>query len=98
MTVPLTLRRLAQAGFDDAVDWYEQRYPSRGVAFASAVRRVFTDIATSPAAYPEVYPDVREALVSGYPYAVYYILGAARVTVIAVFHTSRDPSQWQSRA
>ncbi|MBM3981042.1 MAG: hypothetical protein FJ304_12290 [Planctomycetes bacterium] len=41
---------------------------------------------------------MREAGVSGYPYAVYYRIAPAEVTVLAVFHTSRDPNESQSRA
>ena len=34
---------------------------------------------------------------AGYPYAVYFQVSADRINVVAVFHTSRDPSAWQSR-
>jgi hypothetical protein len=70
MSLPVILRRLAQAEFD-AADWYEQRRAGRG-AFTDAVRQVLGGIAAQPDAHPEVHGDVREALVPGYPYAVYY--------------------------
>lgn len=55
-------------------------------------------IATTPEAFPEIHDDIREAAVSGYPYAVYYRIDPNQITVLAVFHTSRDPSIWQGRA
>ena len=97
MTTPIILRRLAQAEFDDAADWYERRQTGRGAAFTAAVRQTLTEIAATPDSYPEVDADVREAPVSGYPYAVYYRIDPTRITVLAVFHTSRDPVIWQSR-
>lgn len=97
MSTPIILRRLAQAEFDDAADWYDQR-AGRGAAFTAAVRRVLTDIAATPEAYPEVHADVREAGVTGYPFAVYYRVEPNQITVLAVYHTSRDPAGWQSRA
>jgi toxin ParE1/3/4 len=97
VSTPVALRRLAQAEFDDAVDWYEARRAGRGVAFTAAVRQVLTAIAAQPETYPEVHDDVREAFVSGFPYAVYYRIDATQVTVVAVFHTSRDPAEWQKR-
>jgi toxin ParE1/3/4 len=97
MSLPVIIRRLAQAEFDDAADWYEQRRIGRGAAFTAAVRQVLTSIATAPDTYPEVHYDVREAPVSGFPYAVYYRADPAQVTVLAVFHTSRDPAEWQKR-
>lgn len=98
MNPPVVLRRLAQAEFDDAADWYEGRQVGQGLAFTVAVRQVLADIKSRPEAHPEVYLDVREALVARYPYAIYYRPGRGRITVLAVFHTSRDPSGWQLRA
>jgi plasmid stabilization system protein ParE len=58
---------------------------------------VLDRIAEQPDFYAQVFEDVREALVSGYPYAVYYRVEAGQVIVLAVFHTARDPSIWQNR-
>ncbi|HJT75572.1 MAG TPA: type II toxin-antitoxin system RelE/ParE family toxin [Gemmataceae bacterium] len=98
MSVPIILRRLAQAEFDDAADWYEQRRAGRGAAFTAAVRQVLSAIGVQPDAHPQVHGEVREAPVPGYPYAVYYRPEAGQITVLAVFHTSRDPAEWQRRA
>ena len=98
MRMPVILRRMAQAEFDEAADWYEQRRAGRGAAFTAAVRQVLSRIAAAPDGHPEIYADIREAMVPGYPYAVYYRFDARQVTVLAVFHTSRDPTGWQSRA
>ncbi len=98
MSVPVILRRLARAEFDDAADWYEARRTGRGAAFTTADRQVLTAIGANPEAYPEVHGDVREALVPGYPYAVYYRPEQGQVTVLAIFHASRDPAEWQRRA
>ncbi|MGL4550907.1 MAG: type II toxin-antitoxin system RelE/ParE family toxin [Gemmataceae bacterium] len=69
----------------------------RGGAFTAAVRRVLDTIALQPDRYPEVFQDVREALVTGYPYAISYRADSTQVTVYAVYHTSRDPAVWQGR-
>ena len=98
MNLPVVLRRIAQVEFDDAADWYEAQRTGLGAAFTTAVRTVPQEIGARPGAHPEVYGDVREALVSRYPYAIYYHPGPSQVTVVAVFHTSRDPAEWQGRA
>ena len=97
VSVPLTFRRLALAEFYDAVDWYEQRSAGRGSTFLGAVRKILLEIAGAPDGYPEVHEDVREAAVPGFPYAAYYRIEPRRVHVLAVFHMSRDPTEWQSR-
>jgi plasmid stabilization system protein ParE len=41
--------------------------------------------------------DIREAIVRRFPYCVYFRVRHGRLIVLSVFHTSRDPSTWQSR-
>ncbi len=98
MSLPIVFRRAARAEYDDVADWYDQRRAGLGVAFTAEVQRVLDQIAAQPDVYPQVYQDVREALVSGYPYCVYYREEPGQVVVMSVFHTARDPSIWQGRA
>jgi len=98
MSLPVTLKRLAQAEFDDAVDRFESKRAGRGIEFNSAIRSIFDEISNDPKRYPEVRDDIREALVRDFQYAVYYRIETAQVVVLAVFHTSRDPVEWQRRA
>jgi toxin ParE1/3/4 len=97
MTLAIVLRRIAQIEFDDAANFYDRR-ANRGLGFTLAVRRVLTQIADNPEFYSVIMDGVREALVTGYPYAIYYRILTDRVEVLAVFHTSRDPAVWQSRS
>lgn len=98
MSLPVVFRRAAQAEYDAAVDWYEQRRTGLGTAFEAAVQRVLDQLAGQRDFYPAVFQDVREALVTGYPYCVYYREDPGQVVVLSVFHTARDPSIWQGRA
>jgi plasmid stabilization system protein ParE len=98
MSLPVVFRRAARAEFDDAANWYEQRSARRGALFSVAVRQVLDRIADQPRLYAEVFQDVREAPVPGYPYCVYYRPESSQLVVLAVFHASRDPSIWQGRA
>lgn len=98
MTLPLVFRSAARAEFDDAAAWYEARRTGLGADFVAEVQQVLDTIANQPDRYPVVYGDVREAPVRRFPYCVYYRVKPDRVVTLAVFHTSRDPAVWQSRA
>src|SRR5262249_3661795 len=98
MSLPVRLRRAAQSEYDEAADWYESRRAGLGVRFVAALQQIIQAIADQPDRYPEVWPGVREAPVSGWPYCVYYQVHDDHVMVIAVFHSARDPSVWQGRA
>jgi plasmid stabilization system protein ParE len=98
MSLPIRFLPEARDEFDAAFDWYEQRQVGLGVAFVAAIRAVLNRIAANPRLHTAVYGDVRKAVGSRFPYIVLYREESTENVVIAVFHTSRDPSIWQSRA
>ena len=98
MSLPVLLRDEAEAEFDEAFDWYDGQRVGLGPEFASEIQRVFDRIAVHPLIGPVALSDIRKGVVRRYPYCVYYRPHPDRIEVIAVFHTSRDPSIWQARA
>ncbi len=62
------------------------------------VRRVIDRISTHPELHGIVLKDIRRAAVRRFPYSIFYRVTPARIDVLAVFHDSRDPSEWQRRA
>jgi plasmid stabilization system protein ParE len=91
------MRRPAQAEFNAAHKWYEQKRAGLGEEFSEEVHRVFDRILVTPKLYSCVYKDVRRAPVHRFPYAVFYQILPDRIRIIAVFHDRRDPSSWQAR-
>lgn len=77
--------------------WYEQRQVGLGDAFLDELEQVLAQIAVNPARYGFAAQDIREGLLPRFPYAVYYRVLPDRIRVLAVFHTARHPSLWQSR-
>jgi plasmid stabilization system protein ParE len=97
MSLPIVLRDEATAEFDEAFDWYDARQIGLGSEFVAEVQKVFDRIAANPYVYRNVFADIHKGVVRRFPYCVFYRPHADWVEVIAVFHTSRDPSIWQSR-
>ncbi len=97
MKLPIIFRPIAQGEFDEAMLWYEEQRPGLGDEFVAELERTIDSIANQPDRYPVVRGDVREAIVSRFPYCVYYRVKPDRVVIVAVFHGSRDPAGWQSR-
>jgi plasmid stabilization system protein ParE len=97
MTLPIRFLPGAKDEYDAAVDWYEQRQPGLGATFIAQVREVLQRIAVNPSIYAAVYQDVRQAPVRHFPYTLVYREDQGELVIIAVFHSSRDPSVWQSR-
>jgi plasmid stabilization system protein ParE len=81
----------------EAYDWYEKRQSRLGERFLLAVDDCLRQIAERPELYAKVRGRYRRALVSKFPYAVYYHVEPDRVIVHAIIHTSRHPRRWQRR-
>lgn len=97
MSLPLDFHPSLRQEVDDAFRWYEQRQPGLGRDFLDEVGEVLAEITANPARYGFADADIREGLLPRFPYAVYYRVLIDRIRVLAVYHTARNPSGWQSR-
>jgi len=95
--LPVILRDAAEAELTKGIDYYESCRSGLGTRFFSEVRKVFRRIAANPRIHSLVLADVRKAVVSGFPYVIFYRETQTRIDVVAVFHTRRDPAIWQGR-
>jgi toxin ParE1/3/4 len=98
VNLPILFLPEARTEFDEAYDWYEGKRTWLGEAFADQVQLILDQIAAMPRIHGQVFGDVRKAVVIRFPYCIYYREEAACVRILSVFHTSRDPRLWQSRA
>ena len=89
MSLPIRLRRAAQSEYDKAADWYEARRPGLGLGFIRAVGQALADIANQPDRWAEVWPGVREAPVTGWPYFIYYMRRTPTTSWFSRFSTLR---------
>jgi plasmid stabilization system protein ParE len=96
--LPLVVNPEAEADLADARQWYEERRPGLGTEFLLCVEEVFERLARTPRLYGTVFQDLRLAIVRRFPYAVIYRADEDQVTVVAVYHTHRNPRGWQGRA
>jgi plasmid stabilization system protein ParE len=87
----------AEAEFDGAAGWYEDEADGLGEDFVDRVQAVFDRITANPRIHQKVFGSVRKAVVRRFPYVVIYQETGSEVLVISVFHTSRDPKEWQRR-
>jgi toxin ParE1/3/4 len=68
-----------------------------GADFVGEVERVLKMIRDQPTLFPLAEADVRVTPIRRFPYAVYYRVKPTRIVILAVFHTSRDPTVWKPR-
>jgi plasmid stabilization system protein ParE len=97
VTRRLVVRPAAEADIAEAVAWYEARSPGLGTEFVRAVDACLGLVERFPEAQAEVYRHARRALLRRFPYAVFYVVHAETIDVIACLHVRRDPRRWRSR-
>jgi plasmid stabilization system protein ParE len=98
MNLPLVFHPDVKGEVDEAYRWYEQQRPGLGDDFLEALDEVFARLEHAAEAHQVIYRDVRQARPRRFPYGVYYRVHPDRVEIIAVQHSRRHHSHWQSRA
>jgi plasmid stabilization system protein ParE len=98
MSLPVIIRPEAEQDLEEARNWYEGQRTGLGGEFVGAVDDVLGRIGDFPELYPAEYRGVRRAVLSRFPYVVYYRTTDSAVEVLAVLHGSRHPRTWRSRA
>ena len=54
-------------------------------------------IRNMPTLHGKVFQDLRLAMIRRFPYAIVYRIDHDQITIVAVYHTRRDPRGWQRR-
>ena len=94
MPLPLVYRRGVGRDLADAFTYYEEQVEGLGEKFLGAVDSTFDAVERYPEMFAKVHGEVRRAIMSEFPYAVFYRLEPRRVVVFRVLHTARDPKAW----
>jgi len=94
MPLPVVFRRKVGRDLAGAYGWYEEQRAGLGEEFLTAVSTSFEAIGEFPEMFARVHGDVRRAVVSRFPYAVFYRIEPSQVVILTVLHTARDPRLW----
>lgn len=94
MALPPVYRRKVGRDLAGAYGWYEDQRAGLGEEFLGAVDASFNAIREFPEMFAQVHGEVRRAVVSRFPYAVFYRVEPKRVVVLAVLNMARDPKLW----
>jgi toxin ParE1/3/4 len=93
----LVFRAQAELELAAAIEWYQKHNPRVAVEFAEGVDRILAAIQANPYQYQAIEGDARRAVMRDFSYAIVYLVKEAELTVVSVFHTSRDPRVWRDR-
>lgn len=88
---------LARAELVEAAAYYENRLPGLGLQFRDEANRTASRILKAPRRWRIIEADVRRALITRFPFAIYYRVLSDHVQILAVKHHKRHPDYWRYR-
>jgi len=95
---PFIITPQAQRDFDKTYGWYEDQYEGLGKEFAHCVDAKITEIQRSPEQFQIIYKDkVRRALVTRFPYSVFFVNKPDVFSIFAILRQNRNPELWKDR-
>jgi plasmid stabilization system protein ParE len=97
VSLPVVTRPAAAAEIETAYRWYEKEREGLGSEFLEAVEKMVKAIAENPERFPAIRKDIRRAVLSRFPYSIFYRIVSGHVVVIACFHGKRNPRVWRLR-
>jgi len=83
---------------NEAFNWYEDRQTGLGIEFYRELTRCLDFIVQNPLLARVVYRGLRKRKLERFPYLVVYKVMSSSVSVVSIFHGSRDPEVWKRRA
>ena len=97
MTRAPLFRPQAEAEALDARRWYEARRAGLGDKFGAEVDAAVARIVERPLAFPRVRGETRRAVLTRFPYALFFRITDDSIVILAV-HGRQDPSRWHQRS
>ena len=77
--------------------WYEGRREGLGKEFGLAMDALVVRIGANPVAFPFAHKETRRAVLSRFPYALYFRIVGEEIVIQAV-HGRQDSSNWRARS
>ena len=97
MALQVVFRPQAEDEVLEVRHWYESRRPGLGQEFGRALDLLIARIAASPLAFPRVHNETRRAVLSRFPYDIYFRVADEALVVLAI-HGRQHPSRWRRRS
>jgi len=89
----------AKIDIKEIIEWYNEEKSGLGTKFYSSIKSSLSILKKNPYLYQIQYLDIRNALLRKFPYQIHYqiIEPKTSIIVLAVTHTSRNPTIWKMR-
>jgi plasmid stabilization system protein ParE len=93
MSYKIKLLPIVHTDLRKAKKWYYDKNETLAKEFKTEVNKEIDYIGEYPEHYQQKYKELRQSLVTRFPYAIFYLVEEEqkRIVVFGVLHTSRNP-------
>ena len=98
MTRRFTIQPEASLEANEAFNWYEDQQPGLGAEFYRELIRCFEFIIENPLLSRITYRGLRKRKLDRFPYLIIHKVTDDEISVVSIFHGSRNPIIWKKRA
>ena len=93
MSYSINLLPIVHTDLRRAKKWYKEKNELLAEEFKQEVNKEINYIGQNPQHYQRKYKELRQSLVTRFPYAIFYQVEESKkkVIVFGILHTSRDP-------
>ena len=93
MNYTVKLLPIVHTDLKTAKKWYNEQRKELGEEFKIEVNKEIDYIGEYPQNYQRKYKELRQSLISRFPYAIFYLVEEEqkRIVIFGVLHTRRDP-------
>jgi plasmid stabilization system protein ParE len=98
MRLQFTFQPEAAEEANEAFNWYEDQQAGLGGEFYRELIRSLEFILENPLLARVAYRGLRKRKLNRFPYVVVYKITTEDISVVSIFHGSRNPMIWKKRA
>lgn len=93
MSFTIKLLPIALKDLQEAKKWYQEKNELLAEEFKSKVNKEIDYIGEHPQHYQRKYKELRQSLVTRFPFAIFYLVNEnqKQIIVFGILHTSRNP-------
>ena len=94
----IIINPFAELDLKASVEFFEFQKPGLENEFIKEVDDVIKRIELNPKMFPKIRKVARRALLTRFPFGIYYVVKDDLINIFAVFHFSRDPKKLRKRS
>lgn len=94
----ITFHPEAETEFNEAALWYGKQGVGLDIEFLRCIDESINRILRNPESFPITHKQLRKTVVKKFPFIILYESLKDEIRIMAIFHTRRNPKNWQKRS